>query len=298
DGTLTMQTGSLFGAGTETVRRDGHVTRVTPCALRFAGTLTDNGLVDVQSHTLELTATTDTVGSSGTLNIASGATVDLDGTLTMQTGSLFGSGTGTLSIDTTGKLITQADLSFAGTLTDNGLVDVQSHTLELTATTDMVGSSGTLNIASGATVDLDGTLTMQTGSLFGAGTGTLSIDTTGKLITQADLSFAGTLTDNGLVDVQSHTLELTATTDTVGSSGTLNIASGATVDLDGTLTMQTGSLFGAGIGTLSIDTTGKLITQADLSFAGTLTDNGLVDVQSHTLELTATTDTVGSSGTL
>src|SRR6202023_414221 len=148
------------------------------------------------------------------------------------------------------------------------------------------GSSGTLNIASGATLDLDSTLTMQSGSLFGAGTGTLSIDTSGKLITQADLKFAGTLTDNGLVDIQSNTLELTATTDTVGSSGTLNIASGATLDLDGTLTMQSGSLFGAGTGTLSIDTSGKLITQADLKFAGTLTDNGLVDIQRNTLDLT------------
>src|SRR5437667_4843590 len=155
----------------------------------------------------------------------------------MQTGSLFGAGIGTLSIDTTGKLITQADLSFAGTLTDNGLVDVQSHTLELTATTETVGSSGTLMIASGATVDLDGTLTMQTGSLFGAGIGTLSIDTTGRSEERRVGKLAGTLTDNGLVDVQSHTLELTATTDTDGSSGTLNIASGAEVDLDGTLTM-------------------------------------------------------------
>src|SRR3984893_7805574 len=146
----------------------------------------------------------------------------------MRTGTLFGAGTGTLSLDTTGKLITQADLTFNGTQTDAGLVDVQSHILELTATTNTVTGTGTFNIASGATVDLDGTLTMQTGSLFGAGTGTLSLDTTGKLITQADLTFNGTLTDGGLVDVQSGTLELTATTDTVTRGDTFNVEAGST----------------------------------------------------------------------
>src|SRR5256885_63591 len=176
----------------------------------------------MQSGTLELTATTDTGTNGGTFNIAAGATVDLDGTLSM---------------DTTGKLITQADLTFAGTLTDGGLVDVQSGTLELTATTDTVTSGGAFNIAAGATVDLDGTLTMLAGSHFGAGTGTLSIDTTGKLITQADLTFAGTLTAGGLAAEHQATRKLASRTLTVNRGGTFNIPAGATLYLHGTLTM-------------------------------------------------------------
>ena len=56
-----------------------------------------------------------------------------------------------------------------------------------------------LNIVS--TLDVGaGTLTMAAGSSFGAGTGTLQVD--GTLTTLESLSFAGTLTDNGTVNVE------------------------------------------------------------------------------------------------
>src|SRR2546423_11379071 len=83
------------------------------------------------------------------------------------------------------------------------------------------------NIASGATLDLDGTLTMQSGSAFGLGTGTLVVD--GTLITQADLTFGVGMADNWTPDARLHRMQLSASSNTVANGGTLNIASGATI---------------------------------------------------------------------
>ena len=204
------------------------------------------------------------------LNIVS--TLDVGaGTLTMAAGSSFGAGTGTLQVD--GTLTTLESLSFAGTLTDNGTVNVEGtgKTLTLSGATDTI--NGVLNIVS--TLDVGaGTLTMAAGSSFGAGTGTLQVD--GTLTTLESLSFAGTLTDNGTVNVEGtgKTLTLSGATDTI--NGVLNIVS--TLDVGaGTLTMAAGSGFGAGTGTLQVD--GTLTTLESLSFAGTLTDNGTVNVE-------------------
>src|ERR1700738_1702068 len=131
----------------------------------------------------------------------------------MAAGAAFGTGTGTLLVDATlttnnaGTLDTATALSFGGTLTDTGTLNIATGILELTGLSNSVSSTGKLDIASGATLDLDGTLTMAAGAAFGTGTGTLLVDGTlttnnaGPLHSATALSFGGTLTDTGPLNI-------------------------------------------------------------------------------------------------
>src|ERR1700738_5011856 len=108
---------------------------------------------------------------------------------------------------------------------------------------------------------------MAAGAAFGAGTGTRLVDGTrttnnaGTLDTATALSFGGTLTDTGTLNIATGILELTGLSNSVSSTGKLDIASGATLDLDGTLTMAAGAAFGTGTGTLLVG--GTLATNKD-----------------------------------
>src|SRR5207302_653515 len=200
------------------------------------------------------------------------AFVTVNGTLALADGATLGngtSGTGTLIVD--GTLTTLGDQTFGGTLTDNGTVNGEAlgETLTLNGATE-VTNLATLNIVSTLDIGSGGSLTMDDGSLFGAGTGTLIVD--GTLTTLGDQTFGGTLTDNGTVNVEGlgETLTLNGATE-VTNLATLNIVSTLDIGSGGSLTMDDGSLFGAGTGTLIVD--GTLTTLGDQTFGGTLTDN-------------------------
>jgi hypothetical protein len=182
-------------------------------ALLASGTAS---LIDLKNITV-------TNSVSGTVEVDTGSTIDFEGS-TLSGGTLTVKGV----FDSTGVS------TFNGvTVNDSGVLDVVAGTLTADAGTSIaVSNGGTLEIDASAKLEISsaGVLTMAPGSTFGAGTGTLQIDSGGTLDSNGLQSFAGTLTDYGTVDVQTGTLTLSGSiTGTFGSK--LEISNGANLEI-------------------------------------------------------------------
>ncbi len=227
-----------------------------------------------------------TLGGTGTIGLTSGArlTVGADGS----TSSFGGTLTGTGGITKTGA----GTLALSGTSTYSGTTDVLGGTLQA-GSNGAFGASSLLQVASGATLDLNG---------FNAafnrvdGTGTVALNGGGRLTIGADgstSSFNGTLSGTGgLTKAGGGTLtlfgsntytgstEVNGGTVVAGSSGAfgasraLLVANGASVNLNGY-----NASFGAlgGLGSIALTGGARLTVGTDgltSSFGGTISGTG------------------------
>lgn len=141
--------------------------------LTLSGNNTYTGGTTVSQGTLkEVFAARSGIVSVGSFAVVSGATLNLDNTNTAVGGFLISNfvltGSGSLTKTNTGSI----DIYSVGNLTGfSGLIDVQSGAFRLNRTaTDWNTAGATLNIASGALVDLRYDSTLAVDKLTGAGT--------------------------------------------------------------------------------------------------------------------------------
>src|SRR6185503_6926217 len=254
----------------------------------LSGSNTYSGATNVNVGTLALGAN-NVLADTTPVTVASGATLDMGtfsdtvGSLTLNSGSLNGSGTLTAATyDLNGGTV-NANLG-AGTLNqlsntttlngtaDAATVNVNGGTLALGAD-DRLNDTATVTVASAATLDMGtfsdtvGSFTLNSGSLNGSGTLTASTyDLNGGTV-NADLG-AGTLNQlsntttlngtagAGTVNVAGGTLAL-GSNDRLADSATVTVASAATLNMStfsdtvGSFTLNSGSLNGSGTLTAS-----------------------------------------------
>ncbi len=310
--TLTINNGAT---GTLTVAAGSGATAVLGSAQGFGGVfsglvaLNNTGLVDVQTGTLRINAAgvngTGTGSSGSTYNVASGATLDIQGgTTTLAAGSnLTGAGTlvvssgsqgsGTLNVNgadtmtgaiavTGGTLTMQATNSVtassvsvtAGALTMNNTASTNALTLSggtLSGTGSLALLGGGTSNWSGGTFNGTGSLTVQSGA-------TLNASSTGTLSTSRAVSNSGTISVNG------GTLQLSLFPT---NAGTINIASGATLSTNGNALANATTGIITGNGTLNLGGAGHLLTNSGTlqpgNSPGTLTINGDVTMTSSSV---------------
>jgi len=284
---LTVNTGTLTNTGTIT----------TGGAFVYIDTnLTSSGILNFSGPT-HLSKVGGTYTSSGSLTVASGQTLYVDGgssTLTIEKGSTF-TNSGTVSvasgstltisdaytnantISSAGAIVLSGGVTNTGTLTTTGgslstttIVNSGTFSVAGTTTTTTVANSGTFNLNGGS---LSGTVT-NTGTFYlGASTNaSLSIsNASGATINATGTSTLAALTDN------SGTLAYSAaggTSITIGAfttnAGTINMA--GSTSYTAALIMDSGTLINTG--TITTTTAHSRIT-TDLTNNGTLTFNGL-----------------------
>ncbi|WPZ35013.1 DUF4347 domain-containing protein [Thalassobaculum sp. OXR-137] len=268
-GRLTVLTGStfevdsgvsieaLFGAGTIVLNAGRELVVEGTNPSTFSGVISGGGGVRVQADaSLTLTGANT---YTGTTTMSSGGTVSIAGDDNLGTGALyFGSTGGTLLVTGT-------------TTIDNALV---------------LGN-GTVSAGAGADVTLSGVISDNAGSRAFTKTGTGTV------------TLSGANTYRGGTTVSEGTLTLSGG-NALPDTGTVNVAAGATLDLNGT-TETIGSLTGSGTVTVGAGSI-SFSNPAANSFNGTLSGTGTFSVASGvTLKGTGTYDmpvTVLSGGTI
>src|SRR6202030_4059147 len=205
-----------------------------------------------------------------------------------------GSGTGTLTVESTGEL----EITGTGSTLDGVIV------------TDSNASDG-IDVASGAILTLDGGTQIK-----GSGTGTLVIDSSGQLAITGAATLDGLVVDDDTttsgilagIYVASGVLTLDDGTQiqgggigtmTIASTAELSITSGSGATLDGVIVTDSNAsdgidvasgailtlndntqIVGTGTGTLTVESTGRLVIAAgagaDGATAGGATLNGVI----------------------
>jgi autotransporter-associated beta strand protein len=246
----------------------------------FVGVNTYTGGTRIDGGTLALGHATNTLADSGAINVnggvlALGTNTDTVGAVTLTSGSITGSG--------------------AGTLTGTSY-DVQAGSISA----KLAGASVSLTKTTGGTVTLSGTNSYGGGTTVTTGTLTLGHAT-------------NTLADTGAVNVNGGILELGTNTDTVGAvtltSGSITgsgagklTGSGSNFDVrSGTISAKLG-------GTVGLDkTTGGTVTINSNNSTGgytgatTVTDGTLIingNISTSTLTTVSGTGILGGSGTV
>ncbi|WGD31063.1 autotransporter domain-containing protein [Ancylobacter sp. WKF20] len=254
-GTLYLGNGNVAGSILGGVTNNGVLVFNAPVDQSFAGVISGTGAVRVQGGaTVTLTASN---SFSGGITIANGST------LVIAADAALGGGAGGLTLEsgtlaTTGSFATARpvvlDGTASGTLTSTVLDVVAGTTLTLTA--GMAEDSASALTKSGrGTLVLAGTNGFSAGLILGDGIVEVAAD-----------SALGAVT--GGVTLAGGTLAMTASFQTERlfavspPGGTLDVAAGQTVTLDGALS-GSGSLVKAGAGTLTMT--------ADSSFSGPTT---------------------------
>ncbi|WP_159096773.1 autotransporter domain-containing protein [Pseudovibrio sp. Alg231-02] len=292
DGSI-WEAGSLlvgqYGAGSLKIENGGKVTsglaNIGFDSTSFSGT--SSGIVTVTGEgSVWESRDRIIIGDSapGTLTIADGATVDVDGEVKLaydavsqgtlnigaaagetavKAGTLdteevrFGEGTGVINFNHT-----DTDYTFSADISGSGSVNQLSGTTILTGTNTYNGST----TVSGGKLVVNGTIgdvTVNGGSLGGSGTIGGSVSVAAGTIAAGNSP--GTLTIGGDLNLTSASVldfELGSPSGTAGVDSDL-IAVGGDLTLDGTLNVSDVGGFGAGIFNL-------------MTYGGTLTDNGLI----------------------
>jgi hypothetical protein len=255
-------------------------------ATSTSGAISDKGVLKLDGNSYTATSATVSAGAkligTGTVN----GTISNSGTVEATTGLLKlakgASGTGTLAVDSGGTLELAATTT-AHTVTDNGVLQLDGKTYTFTAlsvtSTGTLAGSGTIAKAfsnSGLVEAKTGTTTLTLGA---TGTGTLQSDTGATLSLGASADTAGTVTDNGKIQLAGGSL--TATTLTVGAAGVISghgtvagpITSGGTITASGGLLDVTGGVTGAGHFTIASGATLELggTTAQSVTYTGTST---------------------------
>jgi autotransporter-associated beta strand protein/T5SS/PEP-CTERM-associated repeat protein len=297
-GTLQIGDGSTTGSITGDVVNNATLVFNRSDPLSYAGAITGSGaLVQAGVGTLTLTGVSNYSGSTtiaaGTLEVATGGSVDSTGSL------MIGDGT-TAALVVSGGSLTNAAATIgngasgdgsatisAGTWTNTGNLavgaDTATGTLSINGTGTVIvagdltkGDNGTINLASGGTLQIGnggasgtlGTDLVNDGALVFARTGSSSyggvISGTGTVTQQGSgiLSLSGANTYSGGTTIANGTLDVStggsidhAGTDlSVGAGGTLSVSGGSVSNLIGTVGDQ-----GAGTATV----TGGSWTNAD-----------------------------------
>ncbi|WP_271568880.1 FecR domain-containing protein [Bradyrhizobium sp. CCBAU 11386] len=311
NGWLTVDQGSsVTNNGAVTVDASGKLT-VNGATISGVGTVTDNGEIDLTGNavlsggSLNNNAVFKVSGASNALDhetITNAGTIEVlaNGALTIDQGSTVAN-TGNITVDATGKLtVNGATISGAGTITDNGEIDLTGNAvlsggiLTNTAAFKVSGASNALDhetITNAGTIEVlaNGALAIDQGSTV-ANTGSVTVDATGKLtVNGATISGAGTITDNGEIDLTGNavlsggSLTNNAAFKVSGASNALDhetITNAGTIEVlaNGALTIDQGSTV-ANTGNVTVDASGKLtVNGATISGAGTVTDNGEIDL--------------------
>lgn len=330
--TLSLGTDGQDSAFAGVIGGSGGLTKLGTGVLTLSGQNTYSGLTSVQEGTLRLGAA-GVLADDSTLEVRGGATLDMNGfdetvaSFTIE-GNLIGSGTltaalynflgGTIDHDLGGGAIHQ----ISGTTLLNGssagsAVHVEGGTLVLGAN-DRLADTATLDVASGATLDLQGyNDTVGSATLAGtlAGNGTLTAGTytldgalvdanlrTGTLIQRSGTSLLNGTAATGTVNVTGGTLQLGAN-DRLLDTAAVGVAAGTSLDLEGfsdtvgSLALS-GTLSGTGTltaGTYTLDGatvdanlgTGTLVQRSGVSFLNGTAATGTVNVTGGTLQLGA-----------
>jgi autotransporter-associated beta strand protein len=278
----TLSGNGLASLGAETLT-------ITKGSTTFAGVVADGGIGGGTGGNLTVAggaeSLTGTNTYTGTTTVNSGASLALVGTGSIaQSSEVAVNGTFDISATTAGAYIT--------TLSGNGLVDLGSQTLTLTAAHDTFAGviadppGGSLVVAAG-TETLTGTNTYTGSTTINLGA-TLALAGTGSIATSTEVTDNGTfdisqtsngasiitLSGAGLVALGSQYLTLTGAHDTftgiVSGSGGLT-AAGGTETLTGTNTYTGATSIGAGA-TLALSGSGSIAASSGVA------DNGVFDI--------------------
>lgn len=237
--------------------------------------------------------------AGGTTNIAAGATINVGGTFTNNTGtiSLLGSTmniSGTLGVtgNTTNdpysliNVVNGGIATFGGTLTNNGIVS-NAGTLNVTGTT-----TNNLTINGNGAYNFTGTVTnAATGTINTGGAVILSTNLTNNgIVTNAGtLSVAGTTTNNGTTTING-TLSSTGNLTNNGASSVMSIAAAGIVNASGTFTND-GSLTNDG----TLNATGAVTLSAGSTTSGSGVYNLLSNLTNNATTATLTTVNLNNS---
>ena len=259
---LLMVTGSLTTSSGGTFQGPGTVTVASGASWDVAGSTSVNGGGVVNDGTA-------TIDATDTLNVGSGATVTNHGTLTMHSSAaVFGTNANAVFANTGTLVVSPGSI---GTATFGGNLVVNS-------TGSIQLSSGTLDVYSGATLNLN-----AGSSVTGSGTlqdqGVLGINSTQALA--MPLLVQGTITGAGALTVSG---SLTSSGGTFQGPGTVTVASGASWDVAGSTSVTGGGVVNDG--TATIDATETL----SIGSGATVTNHG-----TFTLDASSEVDGAGSN---
>ena len=245
--------GSLLVTSSQTLQGSNvytevYITNNATLTLAPGANLVTSHLVIDQGATLELqgaTVTVDTLVSEGTISSTSSSDQ-----ITVNIGSKLGGSislAGTMILQSIGNVINHilfGSVSGSGTIEINGIASIEANiTLSISIT-----GSGTLNIASGYTLTIGGNITLSVASVTGAGT--LSIASGYTLTLETNLTLTSlTITGAGTLSIASgYTLtiggNITLSVASVTGAGTLSIASGYTLTIGGNITLSVASVTG------------------------------------------------------
>ncbi|WP_420564761.1 DUF4347 domain-containing protein [Thalassobaculum sp.] len=257
----------------------GNLTKAGAGTLTLSGTNTYNGTTTVTGGTVSVAGDGNLGAGAVTLN---GGGLAVTGATTIDNAVAVGSGNGSLALSAdatfsgvisgTGGLTKTGTgvLTLSGTNTHTGTTTVSAGTVRL-AGGNAIADTATVNVAAGATLDLNGT-SETIGTLTGSGTVTLGAASL-TLTNAAASSFTGTLTGTGTFTVASGvTLRGTGTYSTP-----VEVQNGATIAPGNSPgTIATGNLTLASGSTASMEIDGTTAgTQYDqISVTGTVTING------------------------
>ena len=270
-----------YGAGALSV---GSVTGAPNSASFTAGGLTLGAGSTLTSTTANVVDGTLTVSGAGAALTASGAVTvgspgGYDVTVAGQTYSNSGSASGTLNVSA-GATLSAASLTVAdGSLSASGSGSSVTLTGGLTLGTAAAGTyaypqtspyyygnNGSLSVASGASVTVDGAVTLSASesnaSVSGAGS---KLVATGVLTAPASLSVTG----GGSVQVGGLVVPAAATS---GSAGLQTL----TIAVDATSTLEIGATGGAAVGTLTLDAGQSVTLAAAETLTGAVVVNGVL----------------------
>jgi len=260
----------------------------------FGGTSTVNqGVINANSATGTLTLLE--VTNNGTVNIANGSTLALDGVITTDDiGVLVNAGTGTINLvgdlDNTGNTLaltaSTGDLTISFGSITNGTVTTAGGSALLAgfnSALDNVAINGDLTVGFGSTINLSnsvsvtnslansGDINVLTGSSFavsggGTQTGTFSIASGATLLLSG---VAQTWTGASVPDASTGTLSVSTDLDLTGSGG---LGTGVTLSVSAG-TVGFGNNVPA-VGTLNITSTGAVTSSSALAVTNDVTVNG------------------------
>lgn len=294
-GSIDLATGTLIfnNSGTPTISSDlsgsGNVTLQGGGVISLSGSNTYTGTTDVTAGTLRA-AVTDTFSANSSHNLATGTTLDVNGTTQTIAGL---TGPGAVVLGSGGVLIVsnQNAKTYGGTISGSGaLTKDNSGTFTLTNSSNYTGNTtvvaGTLQIAANQAISQTSALVVQPSAVLDlqnysqtfsdiSGTGEIHMDSSGVLTidTNTSVNFSGSITGAGglvkdgtgtlsLVNTSSYTGGTTITAGTlIGNSsslggtivnnGILQIDQSTSGTLTGTIT-GTGDLVKTGTGTVGI----------------------------------------------
>ncbi len=301
-GTLLINgTNGQYGSGSSGVNVTGAAaiysgsTITLNSGLLAAASITNSGTLNFNGGTLDLTGSDFTVGTGGLLgnavSLGTGRTLEISGTTNLESG-------GTLTISG-GELDTGA-LSSGG-----GTISFTSGTLSITASDLIIDTGGPLgnnvSLASGQT------LNVRNNNLVVGNTGTGNLAIGNGANVSANAIFIGAqASSNGNVTVDGNVggpIFVGGNATGAGGTGTLTVNSDADM-YGGTITVWNGGTLtdnaaGNLYNNISIQTGGKMNTTGNSSiYASSVTNDGLIEVQSGTLSLSGSGPLTNTGGTV